>query len=71
MIYGWNARFRERSPTMLQRFFQDYKRLEGKAVEVDVIQPANAALPTIEDALERYSSRRRRGFNGRGAAARR
>ena len=48
--------------TMLRRFFQDYKQLEGKAVEVDEIQPAKAAFPIIEDALARYSRQRRRGF---------
>jgi inorganic pyrophosphatase len=47
---------------MLRRFFQDYKQLEGKAVEVDDIQPAKAAYPIIEDALARYSRQRRRGF---------
>src|SRR3954468_5303881 len=47
---------------MLRRFFQDYKQLEGKAVEVDEIQPAKAAYPIIEDALARYSRQRRRGF---------
>lgn len=46
----------------LRRFFQDYKTLEGKQVEVDEFQPAAAAHPIIEDALERYSSQRRRGF---------
>ena len=48
--------------TMLRRFFQDYKQLEGKAVEVDEIQPANVGFPIIEDALARYSRQRRRGF---------
>lgn len=48
--------------TMLRRFFQDYKTLEGKAVEVDEFQPASATLPIVEDALERYSAERRRGF---------
>jgi inorganic pyrophosphatase len=47
---------------MLQRFFQDYKQLEGKAVEVDEIQPAAKAYPIIEDALARYSKQRRKGF---------
>src|SRR5947208_14009548 len=47
---------------MLRRFFQDYKMLEGKAVEVDEIEPARATLPVIEDALARYSAQRRRGF---------
>jgi inorganic pyrophosphatase len=49
--------------TMLKRFFQDYKQLEGKSVEVDDIQPAAVALPIIEDALQRYSQLRRRGFH--------
>jgi inorganic pyrophosphatase len=48
--------------TMLRRFFQDYKQLEGKAVEVDEILPAKTAYPIIEDALSRYSRQRRRGF---------
>jgi inorganic pyrophosphatase len=39
---------------MVRRFFQDYKQLEGKAVEVDKIQPAAAAYPIIEDSLRRY-----------------
>jgi inorganic pyrophosphatase len=47
---------------MLRRFFQDYKLLEGKAVEVDEIQTAQLALPVIEDSLERYSHHRRKGF---------
>jgi inorganic pyrophosphatase len=55
--------------TMLRRFFQDYKQLEGKAVEVDVMQPAETAWPVIEDALERYSTERRRGFQRRPTAA--
>jgi inorganic pyrophosphatase len=49
----------------LRRFFQDYKMLEGKSVEVDQFQPLSVTLPIIEDALERYSSERRRGFPGR------
>lgn len=47
---------------MLRRFFQDYKQLEGKAVEVDEIAPAEKAYPIIEDALHRYSQKRRKGF---------
>jgi len=46
----------------VRRFFQDYKILEHKDVEVEEIQPAEAALPVIEDALHRYSSLRRSGF---------
>src|SRR5438067_1929050 len=40
--------------TMLRRFFQDYKTLEGKAVEVDQIEPASPASPIIEDSLQRH-----------------
>jgi inorganic pyrophosphatase len=47
---------------MLRRFFQDYKQLEGKAVEVEEMQPAEKAWPVIVAALERYSTQRRRGF---------
>ncbi len=47
---------------MLRRFFQDYKTLEGKTVEVDEFQPAATAQPVIEDSLERYSAQRQRGF---------
>jgi inorganic pyrophosphatase len=47
---------------MLRRFFQDYKQLEGKSVEVDEIQPATQAYPIIEDALHRYSEQRRKGI---------
>ncbi len=48
--------------TMLRRFFQDYKTLEGKAVEVEEFEPRANALPVIEEALARYSTVRRRGF---------
>ncbi len=47
---------------MLRRFFLDYKTLEGKAVEVDAIEPSKNALPIIEDALARYSQQRHKGF---------
>ncbi len=49
---------------MLRRFFQDYKQLEGKSVEVDEIRPAAEAYPIIEGALRRYSQQRRAGFKG-------
>src|SRR5437879_6209493 len=52
--------------TMLRRFFQDYKQLEGKAVEVDEMESHAAALPVIEEALARYSTLRRRGFSHKG-----
>lgn len=47
---------------MLRRFFQDYKLLEGKEVEVNDIEPAEKTFPVIEDALHRYSAQRRKGF---------
>ena len=49
---------------MLRRFFQDYKQLEGKSVEVEDIEPAAHAYPILEDALRRYSEQRRKGFHG-------
>jgi inorganic pyrophosphatase len=50
---------------MVRRFFQDYKQLEGKAVEVEEIQTAEEAFPIIEDALKRYSQFRQRGLTAR------
>ena len=47
---------------MLRRFFQDYKQLEGKSVEVDEFQASAMALPVIEDSLQRDSQLSRRGF---------
>ena len=47
---------------MIRRFFQDYKILEGKAVEVDDLTEAKTSFPIILEALERYSLSRRRGF---------
>jgi len=48
---------------MLRRFFLDYKMLENKSVEVDEFQSSEVAKPVIEDALQRYSAHRRRGFS--------
>ncbi len=62
-IYHEAAEMPPHRLTMLRRFFQDYKQLEGKAVEVDEILPAKTAFPIIEDALARYSRQRRRGFH--------
>ncbi len=50
---------------MVRRFFQDYKQLENKAVEVDQIQPAASAYPVIEQALRRYSKTRGSGSQSR------
>jgi len=52
--------------TMLRRFFLDYKTLEGKAVEVDQMEPAAAVYPVVEAALARYSTARRAGFKLKG-----
>ena len=41
---------------VLRRFFQDYKQLEGKQVQVEEIRPAYAALTVIEKALARYQA---------------
>lgn len=60
--YREAAEMPEHRMTMLRRFFQDYKLLEGKKVEVDEIQPTEKAFPVIEDALHRYSQQRRKGF---------
>ncbi|MBM4108564.1 MAG: inorganic diphosphatase [Phycisphaerae bacterium] len=46
---------------MLRRFFEDYKQLEGKTVEVDEIMPAEAAHAIVDDALTRYFQSRRTG----------
>lgn len=46
---------------MLKQFFEDYKMLEGKHVEVDDIMPAEAAYPIIEACLSRYEKARRKG----------
>jgi inorganic pyrophosphatase len=47
---------------MLCCFFQDYKMLEAKPVEVDEIEPATRALLIIGDSLQRSSENRRREF---------
>lgn len=47
---------------MLRRFFQDYKQLKGKAVEVDEIRPAAEAYPVVLDVLRRYSEQGRKGY---------
>jgi len=49
--------------SMLKRFFQDYKTLEKKAVEVDDFQESSTTLAVIESALQAYSAQRRRGFH--------
>lgn len=43
---------------VLKRFFQDYKQLEGKQVQVEDIRPAYAAVSVIEKALARYQRER-------------
>ena len=43
---------------VLKRFFQDYKQLEGKHVQVEDIKPAYAAINVIDKALTRYNALR-------------
>ncbi len=43
---------------VLRRFFQDYKQLEGKQVQVEEIRPAYAALTIIEKSLAKYKTMR-------------
>jgi len=43
---------------VLKRFFQDYKQLEGKQVQVEDIRPAYAAVNVIEKALGKYRHNR-------------
>src|ERR1700692_1796551 len=43
---------------VLRRFFQDYKQLEGKQVQVADIKPAYVAMTIIEQALARYQQHR-------------
>jgi inorganic pyrophosphatase len=39
---------------MVRRFFQDYKKLERKEVQVDHIQPSAQAFPIIAEAIAAY-----------------
>ena len=45
---------------VLKRFFQGYKQLEGKKVEVEDIRPAYTAIKVIEKSLLRYQQERER-----------
>jgi inorganic pyrophosphatase len=42
---------------MVRRFFQDYKQLEGKEVDVDEILPAKKAYTIIESSLAAYRTK--------------
>ena len=42
--------------SMVRRFFQDYKKLENKTVEVNSIEPAEMAYPIIERAFADYQA---------------
>jgi len=41
--------------SMVKRFFQDYKKLENKPVEVSSIGSADEAYPIIEESIKRYA----------------
>jgi inorganic pyrophosphatase len=45
---------------MLKRFFEDYKMLEGKRVDVEEILPMEAAHAVIEQAISDYWTERQR-----------
>jgi inorganic pyrophosphatase len=53
---------------VLKRFFQDYKQLEGKQVQVEEIRPAYAALTVIERALARYQEHKEELIKGQHTA---
>tara|TARA_R110002073_G_scaffold118918_4_gene259075 strand:+ start:28772 stop:29377 length:606 start_codon:yes stop_codon:yes gene_type:complete len=59
--YQTIANFPKHTFKMLKRFFEDYKQLEGKQVEVDEIQPAELAHEIIDASLVRYSEARQSG----------
>jgi inorganic pyrophosphatase len=50
---------------MLRRFFQDYKQLEKKAVEVEEISAAKTSYPVIKNALSRYAKKYGHGGSAR------
>lgn len=41
----------------MRRFFQDYKQLEKKIVDVEEIRPVETAYLIIEAALEQYAAK--------------
>lgn len=43
--------------SMVKRFFQDYKKLENKPVEVNSIGSAEEAYPIIEHSLNQYTAK--------------
>jgi inorganic pyrophosphatase len=49
---------------VLRRFFQDYKQLEGKQVQVEEIGPARAAIAVIAESLARYHKHREELISG-------
>ena len=59
--YSTASEFPRHTFKMLKRFFEDYKQLEGKSVEVDEIMPPEPADAIVEDCLRRYSKLRRSG----------
>jgi inorganic pyrophosphatase len=47
--------------SMVKRFFLDYKKLEGKSVQVEKVEPAKTAYPVIEKAIEAYKKKMKKG----------
>jgi inorganic pyrophosphatase len=50
---------------MVRRFFQDYKKLEQKTVQVERIEAAKTAYPLINQALASYKKKMRKLKDGR------
>jgi len=52
-----NTRRIKACSVQVRRFFLDYKKLEGKQVQVEKIEPAQKAYPFIEEAVARYAKK--------------
>ena len=50
---------------MVKRFFLDYKKLEGKQVKVEKVEPAKTAYPFIEQAVAEYAEKMKKSRRGR------
>jgi len=47
----------------IRRFFQDYKQLEGKVVEVDEFEPVAVAYSIVDAAVQKYEQEYNEGFS--------
>ena len=53
---------------MVRRFFLDYKKLEGKEVSVEKVEPSKTAYPFIEQAVVEYAKKFPKSKRGRNKA---